>query len=351
MHMQQLHLRKTESYKEVTSRLSGFRGRNVDRPSGVVLGPWQEGVEVAQNIDNFLEIKGLFAPSRPNSKQLPYPWLGTVENIGRHLSQHPVDQVWLVFPENHWRELFSSLDRLSGHSTAAVAVAMQDGKPGAEDFLFRPGKGGLPKALYPHRENNLKGGVKRVQDLMVASAVWFLISPLFFLIILGIKLTSSGPVFFRQWRHGLNGRPFRIYKFSTMTVNEDGTETFHQATKDDPRITRLGALLRRFSLDELPQFFNVLMGDMSVVGPRPHPIAMNNRYMDRIPGYMLRHLVKPGITGWAQIKGWRGETDNYEKIYQRTLHDLAYVHSRSLMGDLSIIWKTICKGFFDDNAY
>lgn len=321
------------------------------RPSGVVLGPWEESVQVAHHISKEIEVKGLFAQSRPGSNGIPYPWLGPIENIGPHLMQHPIDQVWLVFPENEWRSFFASLERLSRFPATPVAVAVQNGKPGAEEFLFHPGRAVMPKPLYPHRENNWKSGLKRAQDLLVAAAIWLLISPLFVLIMLGIKLTSSGPVFFKQWRHGLNCRPFRIYKFSTMRVNDDGTQPFDQAKKHDPRITRFGALLRRFSLDELPQFFNVLIGNMSVVGPRPHPVAMNYRYMDLVPGYMLRHMVKPGITGWAQINGWRGETDSYEKIYQRTLHDLAYVHNRSLRGDFSIIWKTVCKGMFDDKAY
>jgi exopolysaccharide biosynthesis polyprenyl glycosylphosphotransferase len=322
-----------------------------NRPSGLVLGSAEECVEVARQLDPFLDIKGIFAPFDPRSNGTPYAWLGRTEEVHRHLTEHPVDQVWLVFPEDNWRETFASIEQLSRFPTTPMVVSLQNGKVGAEEFLFQPGDTHLPKPLCPHHPENVEGRVKRAQDLLVASVIWLLISPLLLLILLGTKLTSSGPVFFRQWRHGLNGRPFRTYKFSTMAVNEDGTKPFDQARKHDPRITRFGAILRRFSLDELPQFFNVLIGNMSVVGPRPHPVAMNNRYKEQIPGYMLRHMVKPGITGWAQINGWRGETDNYEKIYQRTLHDLAYVHNRSLMGDLSIIWKTICKGFFDDNAY
>ncbi|MCK6390428.1 MAG: exopolysaccharide biosynthesis polyprenyl glycosylphosphotransferase, partial [Azonexus sp.] len=170
------------------------------------------------------------------------------------------------------------------------------------------------------------------------------------LIALGVKLTSPGPVLFRQRRYGLNGKIVEILKFRSMTVCEDGSEVV-QATRGDARVTPLGKFLRRTSLDELPQFFNVLQGTMSVVGPRPHAVAHNEQYRKLIRGYMLRHKVKPGITGWAQINGWRGETDTLEKMEMRVKHDLAYVQNWSLWLDFKIIVLTIFRGFRNKNAY
>jgi putative colanic acid biosynthesis UDP-glucose lipid carrier transferase len=157
-------------------------------------------------------------------------------------------------------------------------------------------------------------------------------------------------VFFRQPRHGLNGRKFNVYKFRTMKLhNESGTLT--QATQNDPRITPLGHFLRRTSLDELPQFFNVLIGDMSVVGPRPHALQHNDLYKNQVETYMLRHRVKPGITGWAQIHGYRGETDTLDKMAKRVQFDLYYIKHWSLWMDLQIILWTAFRGWTGNNAY
>jgi putative colanic acid biosynthesis UDP-glucose lipid carrier transferase len=170
------------------------------------------------------------------------------------------------------------------------------------------------------------------------------------LIAIAVKLDSPGPVFFRQRRYGLDGRQITVYKFRTMTVLEDGGEV-RQATKDDERITRVGRILRRTSLDELPQFINVMQGRMSVVGPRPHAVAHNEIYRKLIDGYMVRHKVKPGVTGWAQVNGFRGETDTVEKMQQRIEYDLAYLRNWSLRLDLMIILKTILVLFGDRKAY
>jgi putative colanic acid biosynthesis UDP-glucose lipid carrier transferase len=157
-------------------------------------------------------------------------------------------------------------------------------------------------------------------------------------------------VFFRQRRYGLNGREIRVLKFRTMTVCEDGA-VVKQATKNDARITPLGRILRRTSLDELPQFLQVLTGEMSVVGPRPHAVAHNEQYRGLIHGYMLRHKVKPGITGWAQVNGWRGETDQLEKMERRVEHDLEYIQNWNLFLDLKIIFLTVLGSKKNRNAY
>jgi putative colanic acid biosynthesis UDP-glucose lipid carrier transferase len=170
------------------------------------------------------------------------------------------------------------------------------------------------------------------------------------LIAVAIKLNSSGPVLFKQRRYGLNGEEIVVWKFRSMTVCEDG-ENINQATKNDPRVTKLGSFLRKTSLDELPQFINVLQGHMSIVGPRPHAVAHNEWYRTQIKGYMLRHKVKPGITGLAQISGFRGETDTLDKMEGRIRYDLLYIQNWSLWLDIKIILLTIHKGFMSAGAY
>lgn len=197
----------------------------------------------------------------------------------------------------------------------------------------------------------IEGWSKRWQDLIVGSLIMTTILMPMILIAIGIKLTSSGPVFFRQKRYGLDGKPINVWKFRSMQVAEEGAGAFRQATKNDSRVTPFGAMLRKTSLDELPQFINVLGGSMSIVGPRPHPIALNESFRKLIPGYMLRHKVKPGITGWAQINGWRGETDTLEKMERRIEYDLDYLRRWSVWFDLKIIVLTIVRGFTGSNAY
>lgn len=193
--------------------------------------------------------------------------------------------------------------------------------------------------------------VKAVQDFVLASLILLLISPMLLAIALAIKFTSRGPVFYQQKRHGWNGEEIWVYKFRSMVVHQEADFQVTQASKNDSRITPLGAFLRRTSLDELPQFINVLQGRMSIVGPRPHAMAHNEHYKELVPGYVLRHKVKPGITGWAQINGFRGETDTLDKMEKRVEYDLYYIENLSLWLDLKIIVATVFKGFVHKNAY
>jgi putative colanic acid biosynthesis UDP-glucose lipid carrier transferase len=192
--------------------------------------------------------------------------------------------------------------------------------------------------------------VKRISDLVLASLILLLAAPLMLALAVLIRLESPGPVLFRQRRYGLDGREIIVYKFRSMTVLEDGA-VVRQATRDDKRVTRLGAFLRASSLDELPQFINVLQGRMSVVGPRPHAIAHNEMYRKRIRGYMIRHKVRPGITGLAQVNGLRGETDTLEKMEARIEQDLAYLRNWSLLLDLKIVALTALVVLGRRNAY
>ena len=192
--------------------------------------------------------------------------------------------------------------------------------------------------------------LKRVEDIVFASMILVLISPIMLIVGILIKLTSKGPVIYKQERHGWNGRTIKVYKFRSMYVTEKDTE-FVQAKKNDSRITPIGQFLRKSSLDELPQFINVLQGRMSVVGPRPHAVSMNHDYKDKVSNYMQRHKVKPGITGWAQVNGFRGETDTLDKMEKRVEYDLYYIQNWSLWFDVKIIFMTVFKGFFGKNAY
>lgn len=192
--------------------------------------------------------------------------------------------------------------------------------------------------------------LKRLEDVVLGSVFLALCALPMLLIALAIKLTSKGPVLFKQPRHGENGREFNVLKFRTMRVMERGAVVI-QAQRNDPRITKLGAFLRRTSLDELPQFINVIAGDMSLVGPRPHAVAHNELYRTKILEYMRRHKVKPGITGWAQVNGHRGETDTLEKMIARVEHDLAYIQRWSLWLDLKIIFLTVFGRKVRQNAY
>ena len=191
---------------------------------------------------------------------------------------------------------------------------------------------------------------KRLFDRIVSILAIGLLMPVMLCIAVAIKLDSRGPVMFRQLRYGMDGREIEVWKFRSMSVQEEGGHV-RQATRGDTRVTRVGAFLRRHSLDELPQFFNVLQGRMSIVGPRPHAVSHNEEYRKQINGYMLRHKIKPGITGWAQVNGWRGETDTLDKMEKRVRFDLEYIQNWSAWLDIKIILMTLMQGFSTKNVY
>lgn len=191
--------------------------------------------------------------------------------------------------------------------------------------------------------------LKRIEDIILSLIIITLISPIVLIVAIIIKLTSKGPILYKQERHGWNGKTIKVYKFRSMYYSEKNE--FKQATKNDSRITPIGRFIRKTSIDEFPQFLNVLQGRMSIVGPRPHAVSMNEDYKDKIDNYMQRHKVKPGITGWAQVSGFRGETDTIEKMEKRIEYDLYYIQNWSVLFDLKIIFLTVFKGFIGKNAY
>ncbi len=191
---------------------------------------------------------------------------------------------------------------------------------------------------------------KRAFDLVLSLIILAIVALPMLAIAIGVKLDSPGPVLFKQSRYGVRGEKIKVWKFRSMKVCEDG-ENVPQATKGDPRITPFGAMLRKTSLDELPQLFNVITGSMSLIGPRPHAVSHNEFYRNHIQGYMLRHKVKPGITGLAQINGFRGETETMDKMVGRIAYDLEYIRSWSLWLDIKIMWLTVFRGFVGQHAY
>jgi putative colanic acid biosynthesis UDP-glucose lipid carrier transferase len=211
--------------------------------------------------------------------------------------------------------------------------------------------GGMPVvAVCETPFTGVNNVVKCISDYVLATLILLLLAPLLLAVAVGVKLSSPGPVIFKQRRYGLDGREILVYKFRSMTTLDDGDQ-IRQATRGDSRVTIFGAFLRRTSMDELPQFLNVLQGRMSIVGPRPHAVAHNETYRKLIKGYMIRHKVKPGITGWAQVNGYRGETETVDKMQKRIEYDLDYLRNWSLSLDLWIIVKTVLVVLRDRHAY
>jgi putative colanic acid biosysnthesis UDP-glucose lipid carrier transferase len=276
-------------------------------------------------------------------------FLGHPYQLNEYIRNNRVDVIYIALPISQKERITALLNHLKD-TTASVYLV-----PDIFTYDLIQARidqvGGVPViAVLETPFLSIHAFYKRMTDILLSGLIMALISPLFFLIALAIKLTSRGPVIFKQRRYGLNGESIVVYKFRTMNVCEDD-DALKQATKQDVRVTRIGRLLRKTSLDELPQFINVLQGRMSIVGPRPHAVAHNELYRKLIPGYMLRHKVKPGITGWAQVNGLRGETDVLEKMAARVQYDLNYMRNWSFSLDLMIIAKTIWLVFKDAKAY
>jgi len=275
--------------------------------------------------------------------------LGKLIELPQYVRDNEVDLIFITLPIRNVQRVSELLDRL--HDTTASIYYVPD------VFVFdliqcrTSDVGGLPIiALCETPFYGIRGVLKRLSDIFLASLLLILLTPLMLVVAFAIKVTSPGSIIFRQRRYGLDGKEIVVYKFRSMTVTEDGGK-IRQATKGDARVTPVGAFIRKYSIDELPQFVNVLQGRMSVVGPRPHAIAHNEEYRQLIKGYMIRHKVRPGITGLAQARGLRGETNTLDQMRLRIDSDLEYLRVWSLTLDLRIILRTIVTLFRDTKAY
>jgi putative colanic acid biosynthesis UDP-glucose lipid carrier transferase len=276
--------------------------------------------------------------------------LGKLADIAEYTKQNNINIIYLSLPMVSQPRIIKLLDELRD-TTASIYILpdifltdLIQGRMGQID--------GIPvMAICESPFTGVDSLIKRLTDIIFSLIILILLSPLLLIISIGVKLSSPGRIIFKQRRYGLDGNEINVYKFRSMTVYDDNDKVV-QATKEDSRITRLGAFLRKTSLDELPQFINVLQGKMSIVGPRPHAVVHNEMYRKLIKGYMIRHKVKPGVTGWAQVNGLRGETDTLDKMQARIEHDIDYLRYWSPRLDIYIIFKTlwvITKG--QDSAY
>jgi putative colanic acid biosynthesis UDP-glucose lipid carrier transferase len=324
------------------------------RRAAIVVGAGPLGVKVARVLEDSgqgIDFAGYFddrtderVHEGANAKRL-----GGLKDVAEYIRTHGVREVFITLPLGSQPRIVELLESVQG-TTASLyfvpdvfGISIIQGR--LQDMNGVPVVGICETPFTGTNEL-----VKRVSDIVLASLILILISPILVVLAIGVKLSSPGPVIFKQRRNGLDGEEIVVYKFRSMTAQDNGP-VVRQAKRNDPRITRFGAFLRRTSLDELPQFFNVLQGRMSIVGPRPHAVAHNEEYRRIIKAYMVRHKVKPGITGWAQVHGHRGETDTLEKMQARVEYDLEYLRNWSLGLDLQIIVRTIRLVFFDRNAY
>ncbi|MCX7221246.1 undecaprenyl-phosphate glucose phosphotransferase [Undibacterium sp.] len=323
--------------------------------SAVIVGVNEVGLKLARRTSEYhnvdINVHGFFDDrdiSRQTSAEKIQP-LGGMADIAAYVRQHNINIIYISQPISAQPRILQLLEDLQD-TTASIYFL-----PDIYVFdLIQPRfdyVGGMPVvAICESPFTGIDHIIKRSSDIVLALAIQILLLPIMLCIALAVKLTSPGPVIFKQRRYGLDGEEIMVYKFRSMAVCDDG-DNIVQATKGDLRVTKLGGFLRRTSLDELPQFINVLQGRMSIVGPRPHAVAHNELYRKQIKGYMLRHKVRPGITGWAQVNGSRGETDTLDKMKTRIDLDLDYLRRWSLMLDLSIIFKTVMVVLKRENAH
>jgi putative colanic acid biosynthesis UDP-glucose lipid carrier transferase len=313
--------------------------------TAVIAGANELGRRLAERIssDPFLGVRCVgYFDDRCESRREGLPedqCLGSLDEIADHVKAHRVDIIYITLPMAAHPRVVTLLEALRD-TTASIYfvpdILLFDLIHARMDTI-----GGMPVlAVCESPFYGVNGLVKRASDLVLTSLILLLISPLMVALAIGVKLSSPGPVIFRQRRYGADGREIVVYKYRSMRVTEDGP-VVKQATREDPRVTRFGRFIRKTSLDELPQFINVLQGRMSIVGPRPHAVAHNEQYRKVIRGYMLRHKVKPGITGLAQVNGFRGETAQVEQMRGRIEQDLVYLRNWTLLLDLRIIAKTV----------
>ncbi len=342
--------------------LRSIRRKGYNLKKAVIAGKSKAGITLAKHIYGNswtgTDVVGFFNDdatsddSDINDHFSHIPCLGNLGALIQYIETHDVDILYIALngnDEDTIRKLVQAVDRFAISVHYIPNVFFLDLVMGSEIIFFdqRPVIVLKDTPIY-----GLSGLIKRLTDIVVSALVLMLTAPILLLIALCIKIDSRGSVFFVQARYGINGEKINIYKFRTMFEStQDPPGVYHQATKNDDRITPVGRFLRKSSLDELPQFINVFQGRMSLVGPRPHPVAMNEQYRKIISGYMVRHKVKPGITGLAQVKGFRGETDTLEKMEKRVECDLRYIREWSVLFDMEIMVRTLIVFLFQKNAY
>ena len=277
--------------------------------------------------------------------------LGGIDDLSRVLEQTRVDEIIVAWPLSRMNEIDYVIQTADQQG---VRVSLMPSLSGDIDFSIGVQNVGSLPILEVRKialDKFANAFIKRFFDLLFTSAVLILLSPLFILIAALIKLSSPGPVFYKPFRNGQGGSKFSCYKFRTMRTCDDENGGSQSTVRNDPRITPLGHVLRKYDLDELPQFFNVIRGDMSVVGPRPHRIFLNDTLKNVVERYMIRHYVRPGITGWAQVNGWRGPTETNEQRIQRIRHDLWYIRNWNFWLDIKIIFLTVFSKKARKNAF
>ncbi len=323
--------------------------------NGVIAGVNEQGLALAHRIkkDPYTPINVVgFFDDRDGDRVEgvdQFALLGKLNQLPAYVRENGIQMIYLSLPMAAQPRILQLLDELRD-TTASIYfvpdIFITDIIQGRMENVQ-----GMPVVSVCETPfTGMNGLLKRISDLIFSSFILVLISPILLGIAIAVKRSSPGPIIFKQRRYGQDGEEIQVYKFRSMTVTEDGG-TVTQATRSDPRITPLGAFLRKTSLDELPQFVNVLQGRMSIVGPRPHAVAHNELYRKLVTGYMIRHKVKPGITGWAQVNGYRGETDTLHKMKMRIEYDLDYLRNWSLRLDTYIILRTVGVVFNDRNAY
>lgn len=337
--------------------LGYMRERNINTRSVAIVGARELGAQLAQTIIDSpwmgLRPIGFFDDRKPaGSRPLvdkPIQVLGNLDALVKRAREGRVEIIYITLPMRADKRIKDLIKKLS-ETTVSVYLA--------PDFFVSDlmnatwsNVGDFPTvSIFETPFYGVDGWLKRVEDFILGSIIFLVVLVPMILIAIGVKRSSPGPILFKQHRYGLRGERIEVWKFRTMTVCEDGDE-IKQVTEHDPRVTKFGHFLRKTSLDELPQFINVLQGSMSIVGPRPHAVVQNEQYRKIINGYMLRYKVKPGITGLAQVSGSRGETDTLDKMRKRVDYDLAYIRKWSLWLDLQIIIKTVFVGFTGKNVY
>ncbi len=322
-----------------------------DAPRYVVVGANHVGFELLNRLPRkgFLGFFDFRSPDRLSTWVAPGQFVGHCKRVAEFVRANGVSSIYIALPLSNVPRI-GELIRELRDTTASIYFL-----PDVFSFDLIQGRlvdlNGMPAlSVCDTPFHGMDAVLKRAFDLVFAGAALVLGAPLMVLLAIGVRLSSPGPVLFRQRRYGLNGEEIDVYKFRSMVVCENGPHV-PQATRNDPRITRFGHFLRRTSLDELPQLFNVIEGKMSLVGPRPHAVAHNEQYRKLICGYMIRHKVRPGITGWAQVNGMRGETDTVEKMSARVQLDIDYLNHWSLWLDIKILARTLLLVVRDDKAY